>query len=213
VAYRLVLFDFDGTLADSFGWFADHLNQAAARFKARPIAPAEIEALRDLDAATVARNFKVPFWKIPGIASYMRSLMAAEPVGVGLFPGVPETLRGLRASGCELAIVSSNSEDNVRRILGPDNVGLISHFQCGVGLFGKASKLRGVLKKARVPSDEAVFVGDEGRDIDAARAAGVKAAAVTWGYNHACLLKAHRPDLLLEKVEDLSAHLAASAPP
>ena len=104
---------------------------------------------------------------------------------IALFPGVEAMLRELRDGGVRLALVTSDSEANARRQLGQANAALFSDFACGASLFGKAAKFRRVLKRARVDPGAAIAIGDEVRDIEAARAAGIACAAVTWGYRGA----------------------------
>lgn len=129
--YRLVLFDFDGTLADSFTWFTHVVNDAADRFGFRRVAPQDIDMLRGKGAREVVAHLGVPFWKMPAIASYMRARKANDVAAIGLFDGTAGMLRQLREAGRTLAIVSSNSEANVRAILGPDTAALVHHYGCG----------------------------------------------------------------------------------
>ena len=79
-------------------------------------------------------------------------------------------------------------------MLGPELSALITHWQCGAALFGKPRKLRAVLRRAGVPARRAVLIGDEMRDIEAARGVGMASAAVAWGYNAGAALRAAGPD-------------------
>lgn len=63
MTYRLAIFDMDGTLADSFPWFARNLNAVADKFRFRRIAPDEVETLRQLDARRILERLEVPGWK------------------------------------------------------------------------------------------------------------------------------------------------------
>jgi phosphoglycolate phosphatase len=141
----------------------------------------------------------------------MRRLKAAHVGDIALFPGVEAMLRELRDGGVRLALVTSDSEANARRQLGQANAALFSDFACGASLFGKAAKFRRVLKRARVDPGAAIAIGDEVRDIEAARAAGIACAAVTWGYAALEALRAHRPDLVLERMPDIAAALVSGS--
>ncbi|SMH59750.1 HAD hydrolase-like protein [Azospirillum agricola] len=206
--HRLVIFDFDGTLADSFPWFVGVLNGVAGRYGFQPVRPEEMETLRGYDARRIMRHLRVPLWKLPFIASHMRRLMARDIDGIQLFDGVPAMLRTLTGRGVTVAIVSSNSVDNIRRILGPENAALVSRYACGASLFGKPAKFRGILRDTGIPAADAIAIGDELRDIEAARRVGVACAAVTWGYTRGDALEAHRPDRLFRRVEEIPAGLA-----
>lgn len=207
--YRLVSFDFDGTLADSFPWFCAGLNDVAARYGFRAVAPDEIEALRSLSNREILARLRIPLWKLPLIARHMRKAAADSAAAIPLFPGVPALIEGLAASGAALAIISSNSEANVRTVLGPQLSARIAHFGCSASMFGKPAKLRRALKQLAVPAAAAIHVGDEDRDIRAARKAGLAAATVGWGYADSAALAAHGPDLHATTPEALLAALTA----
>lgn len=202
---RLLLLDFDGTLADSRAWAIGAMDDAARRFGFRRIDAAEAEALRDLDNAAILRTLQVPVWKLPLIARHMRRLASVAPPPA-LFPGVPDMLARLADGGVGLALVTSNSEANARRALGPAATA-ITHWACGATLFGKAAKFRLVLRRAGVAPADAIVIGDEQRDIAAARAVGLRACAVTWGYATPAALAAAGPDMLFDRVEAIAERL------
>ena len=192
--YRLVIFDFDGTLADSFPWFVRVFNEVADRFRFARMDGQELELLRDLSGRQMVKHLGVPSWKLPLIARHMRKLKARDLHTVSLFPETDQLLRRLSDAGVILAIVSSNAEENVRRILGPEIASRIRFFGCGASLFGKRRSFLRVLKHSGVPPHEALCIGDEIRDLEAARAAGIPFGAVGWGYTTAEALRAHAPE-------------------
>lgn len=208
MAYRLVIFDFDGTLADSAGWVRGVLNDVARRYGFRTLTAEEFTMLRGQDNRAIVRYLGVPMWKVPLVAAHMRRLMRRDAGGIALFAGVDDLLRGLAAEGVILAIVSSNAEDNVRRILGPENAALIAHYECGASIFGKRSRFRRVLRRAGIPPAQAIAVGDETRDLEAAALAGLAAGAVGWGYATPELLRRHGPTLMFDSVGHMAAVLA-----
>jgi phosphoglycolate phosphatase len=208
MSYSLAIFDLDGTLADSFPWFVGVLNTVARKFAFREVAEGEIEPLRHGSTHDILRKLEVPLWKVPQIARHMRAQKRAEMAQIPLFLGVGAMLRALAASGVTLAVVSSDDEANVRAILGPDNAALIAHFACGASLFGKASKFKRVMRAAGVGPGATIAIGDEIRDIEAARAAGIACAAVTWGYAAPQALRARGPDLVFEHLAEVAPGLA-----
>lgn len=208
--YPLVAFDFDGTLADTFPWFCANLNDVAARYRFRRVEAGETERLRTMDARAILKDLGIPAWKVPLIARHMRALATRDADAVRLFPGVREMLGQLDAAGLILAIVSSNSEANVRRALGSSER-LIRHFACGASLFGKARHLRAVARAAGVAPAAMLAVGDEIRDADAALQAGCAFAAVVWGYNRPETLAGMKPAYLFTDPGELAGALAPPA--
>lgn len=109
--YQLVIFDFDGTLADSFPWAASVVNQYAERYRFKRIDPAEHAELRNYDARRLMRHLGVRMWRVPGMARDVRKRMAQEIDKIHLFPGTSNMLQALADAGVLLAVVSSNSEE------------------------------------------------------------------------------------------------------
>jgi phosphoglycolate phosphatase len=149
--YRLAIFDFDGTLADSLPWFRASFQGMVERFGLAPVAADELEGLRGLTARQVMARLKVPVWQLPAIVSDMRRRKLAAASGISLFGGVPALLSDLRRLGVETAIVSSDSEASVRQVLG-QTATFISHFDCGAALFGKHHKFRRVARLGLRPA-------------------------------------------------------------
>jgi phosphoglycolate phosphatase len=207
--YSLVIFDLDGTLVDSFPWFLRNVNGAADKFGFRRVAEEDVAALRRAGLREIFERLAVPPRKLPAIVRYMRRLKTAHMADIGLFPGVDAMLHAVAQTGVRLALVSSDSEANARYQLGPENAALFSSFDCGASLFGKATKIRRAVRRAGADAASAIAVGDEVRDIEAARAAGIACAAVTWGYSAAEALRARRPDIVFERIDEIPAALVS----
>ena len=201
-AYSLAIFDFDGTLADSFPWFCSVLDQTTEKFGLRRIDPSEIEGMRDHSSREVLASLGVPAWKLPAIATYMRGLFTDGLSSIPLFAGAAQALAALHGAGLRLALVSSNAETNVRGVLG-EAAGLIDHYACGSSLFGKAGRFRAVLKAMQATASTTISIGDEIRDVDAAREVKLTAGAVTFGYNSRKALTGAKPDHLFDSYDEL----------
>ncbi len=191
--YALAIFDFDGTLADSGDWFLSIADDLADRFRFRHVKPEEVEGLRGRTSREVIKHLGIPRWKIPLIARHLHRRLAAETNQIALFDGVPALLETLQAAGVTIALVTSNSEDNVRAILGAENAARIAHWECGASMFGKAPRFRKVIRRARQPLSACLAIGDETRDMVAANKVGIDAAAVLWGYANRDALTAQGP--------------------
>lgn len=205
--YRLVIFDSDGTLVDSFPWFRDVINDVADRFRFPRLDSAKIEMLRSVGSREILQELGVPRWKLPLIVRHMRRLKAREADRTKVFPGVPAMLRRLKQGGVILAVVSSDTEDNVRQTLGPLNAGLVDAYACGAPVFGKPRRMQRVLRRSGFRPADAIAIGDELRDIVAARSVGIDFGAVSWGYALPAALAAQGPSIVFGAMEEIAAHV------
>jgi phosphoglycolate phosphatase len=201
--YRLVMFDFDGTLADTFPWFLQTFDQVADRFGFRRLDPTETETLRGMDARAIMRHHQVPTWKVPFIARHARTLMATQIAQLQLFGGIDAALHALADRGVTLGLVTSNSRGNAAAVLGPTLLALFAQIECGISMFGKAAKLRRVIQRSGIAAARTLFVGDELRDADAAFAAGIDFGAVAWGYSRLDALLSRQPSRVFQQPADL----------
>ena len=206
-AYKLAIFDFDGTLADSAELTAWAVDRAAERFGFRRTTWAEKAALRNLETRAILHALRLPSWKLPLVLRFMRQQAAEHAGDICLFDGTEEMLRMLAEQGIATAVVSSNTEHNVRRVMGPVCVELISTYECSASVFGKASKLRRVLRRAEVATHEAIYIGDETRDLEAAARSRLASGAVSWGYAAPDVLRQARPTMMFQIMSEIPGKL------
>lgn len=180
--YRLAIFDFDGTLADTFPFFLSVFNRIADQHGFDRIDTSNVEALRHYSAREMMKHVRMPAWKLPFASKSFIELMRQGADDLALFDGIGDALRALQAAGVRLAVVSSNAEHNVRKVLGPELSALVADFECGMSIFGKTSRIRKVLKHARLTARDAIYIGDQDTDAESAHALDMAFGAVHWGY-------------------------------
>lgn len=205
--YKLIIFDFDGTLANTFPFALDVMDQVVEKFGLKKIDRSEIDALRHLDARNVMKHFDVPLWKVPAISHHVMGLFGEQIHLLSLFDGVDQLLKDLSNQGIKLGVVTSNSYENVCKILGPENAALIEYYECGVRLFGKQTKLKKVLKQSGFEAEDAICIGDEIRDIQAAQKVHIPFGAVGWGFTNIEALKALDPAEVFVTVSEIAQKL------
>ena len=205
-----MIFDFDGTLADSFPWFLHVFDTLAERYRFKPLAEHEGATLRGLSARQIIQQLGIPAWKLPLIARHARMLAKRDRAHITLFPGVNTMLAELAEAGITLAVVSSNSEETVRHILGLESAARITYYACGASVFAKQAHFRRVLKWSGVRPAAALYVGDEIRDYEAATAVGMPFGAVAWGYTTVEALTVCAPVDVFHHVEDIVVHLVGN---
>jgi phosphoglycolate phosphatase len=182
MARRLLIFDFDGTLADTSALFLDVFDEAAALYRFQPFDRDNLNYLRTLDARSILRYHRVPAWKLPVIVQTARRLMERRLETVRLFAGIELMVASLHDRGNTLALLSSNSRSNVIRVLGHEVAARFKYLECGGSIFGKRARIRGLLARSGFAAADTMLIGDEVRDARAASRSGVSFGAVSWGY-------------------------------
>ena len=195
---KLLIFDFDGTIADTFDAGVTILNKLADEFGFRALHPKELERARDMRTSQLMKFLGIPARKMSRIARRGSEELHACIHSIQPLPGMPEALRELQALGFSLGIITSNTELNVQIFLRSHGLELFDFVRCSSKLLGKARMIRSVIRRQHVRAADILFVGDETRDIEAAKKAGIRIAAVTWGYNSRRSLEAMKPDFVFE---------------
>lgn len=191
-----VIFDFDGTIADSFDVFVEAFEQIAGT--SRQLTKTEVDELRTLSSHDIIQRLGVKKWQIPIFAIKGRRAIGSKMARVQIFDGMQAVIENLAKDGYKLYIVSSNEKTTILTFL--RKYGLDQYFSgisAGTSVFGKARRLRALIKSARIDHSVAMYVGDETRDIDASKAVGLRCIAVAWGYNTQESLLRHTPDALV----------------
>lgn len=145
----------------------------------------------------------MPLWKLPFTMNDARKLMAERIGKIPMFDGVEKMLQDLSKSGILLSLITSNSHNNVYKVLNPDNMALFLDPQFDTSLFGKGPRLKKLLRKTKIDPSQAIYIGDEIRDMKSASAQSIPFGAVSWGYTRIDDLKKHSPAEVFYSVEEI----------
>lgn len=199
---KTVIFDFDGTIADTFVTSVRIFEKLTKR--EMPYTDVEIQRFRGLTMVALVRELRIRPWRVPWLLMKGRAAMRKQMEAVLVFDGIEDVLKELQAANVPIFIMSSNSPGNIRGLL--RRLGLEYYFTRiygNVGIFGKAKTLRGIIARNKLVPADTFYIGDEGRDVEAARRVGLKPISVTWGYNSRELLESHHPYALADTREEL----------
>lgn len=200
----VVIFDFDGTICPSYHLFIDELNRLSLSHEHKKIKDEERELLRDLAAKEVIAFLSISSLTLPFLIKKLRRNVQTRILELMPVQGMPAILRELKNQGISIGILTSNSDENVRSWLKVHNLNFFDFIYTGNNLFGKDKHLRYIKRKISHRSPLNIFyIGDEVRDIEAARQAHVKSIAVTWGYNSQKSLLSANPDYLCNEAQEI----------
>ncbi len=204
----MVIFDFDGTLCDSLTCLLNSLRKNASRYGIKEDAMMSMEELRDYQARDLFKELRIPFYKVPLLLHDFRRYWDKERHCITQKVNMRPLLEYLKSANYAVGVVTSNSVPNVRYFLGKEN--LASYFDfigSSPSIFGKQHALKKALKLAYKRPDYIVYIGDETRDIDAARAIGAECVSVTWGMNSEKALQEAGPDAVCSTPQEIIQYL------
>lgn len=200
-----IIFDFDGTLANTLGTLIDiYNNYIVKEFRCKPFDHSKLEDFQKRRPSEFMKDFGITPLKLPFIAVRARNLLRREMPNVEAFQGIIHTIHQLKEKNIKLGIVTSNSEKNARLFLQRYQIEQYFDFvNGGRSLISKKKALLRVIKNHQIDTKKVLYIGDEIRDISSCREVGIPVAAVMWGNHHPDLLKAHQPDWMLQSPQDI----------
>lgn len=200
---KYIVFDFDGTLADSKDVFISAWNQLAEMNRFKKIQPEDIDNIRKLTIKERSKVFDFPMYKLPIIMSKFYKLYKESLQDVHLFDGIREMLVELHEKGYKIAIISSNSEDIIRQFLSRREITVVSDVLCSSKIFGKDRLLKRFMREKSISHSEMIYVGDEERDVIACNKVGIPIIWVSWGYDAYEAISAVKPRYKVNTPEEI----------
>ncbi len=208
-AKTAIIFDFDGTIADSAPIIRAIYTQIALKHHLTVMTDEDYEMLRRGSLSAARKWSGVRFWQFPLLVNSARRLMKLESEKVNLFPGVIAMIRELRKHDVALYVLSLNKTETIARVLTrhglQDDFLILRRHKRSFG--SKAAVINGLVKKEHYDKKQVWMIGDEVRDVKAAKKAGVNSIAVAWGFQDVSVLKLHNPTELVSSVRELHKSL------
>lgn len=202
---KTILFDFDGTLANTLKTVVEIYNKVAPEYNCKTV---ELEDVSRLQAMTISHLMKeqgISHITLAILLVRVRKELHINIDHVKPFFGIEEQLQTLKRMGYQLGIMSSNSQKNVHTFLESNNMKHLFDFvHTSKNIFGKHTAIKRIISNLSLQTNDVVYVGDETRDIEACKKIGVKIAAVNWGYNLPEVLQAMQPDVLIDEPHSLA---------
>ncbi|WP_342581602.1 HAD hydrolase-like protein [Ureibacillus sp. FSL W7-1570] len=204
---KYIIFDFDGTLANSAEVYVNAWNAYAKKYNYLPLTLEELQEIQHLDNYSRAKKYHFPMYKLSIILPKIHQYFNEHIREVPLFDGVKEMLESLHAGGYEIAIISSNKKDNIVEILKRENIDSVSEVISARRLFGKDVAIRKFMKRHQLAPQDLLYVGDELRDIQACNKVGVPFMWVSWGLDSFELIEKEKPAYVAHSPKEIADQL------
>lgn len=182
---KYIIFDFDGTLADTIPVMFTIIQELAKEVGyARPIIQADWDWVREHGLKDIPGKFNIPLIKIPYLLLEGRNKLKKQMFSIPPCRGMMEAIKTLKERGYALAILSSNSRESIQEFIVKNNLAQYFDFvHSELNIFGKDKALLSLMKQFKMAKDDTVYVGDEVRDFEACKKIDLDCISVTWGLN------------------------------
>lgn len=198
-----LIFDFDGTIADTLPFAEKIIQDLSETYGYQKLSKKELDHMREYSIREIFSHMHVPLYKLPFLTRDIRRSLHQQRDSFKPIKGIPSVLKTLKQKGVYLGIVTSNNKPLVKAFLEKYNLDFFDAVYTGSSLFGKARVINDFFEKNKISKQTAIYVGDEIRDIEAVKKVGIPIISVTWGLNSKKGLKRFKPDYLVEKPQDI----------
>ena len=204
--YKYVIFDFDGTIADTLNAGLPIYNDMAKKHGFKEVR--NFDEVRSITLREFIKRHEISRLKFP---FYLKELLKRLHEDINLvkpYKGMENVIKKLNKN-YKLGIVSANSKENILKFLELNDLKYCFDFVYNYPLIlGKSKVFKKILKEKNLEKEDIIYLGDEDSDIDAAKKAGIRIISVTWGMKNENMLKKKNPDFIAEKAEDIMLFLA-----
>ena len=209
MAAKVILFDFDGTIADTYQVIANITNQLSTEFGYKALDEEELLLIKNLSSREIVKRSEISIFKLPFLVRRIRTELKKEIAELNAISDMVRVLLRLKSTGYILGIVTSNTRENVDIFLNKHGLNSIFSFiYSGTAIFGKHRVLKQVVREHRLKKSDVIYVGDETRDVRSARKSGIAIIAVSWGFNSAEILQEHKPNYLVDRPQQILEAIA-----
>ena len=203
MAYKCIIFDFDGTIADTEHHVFKIYNHLADKYKYQKMSKDDLQEAKSMSFREWVKSIGVSYIRLPKMLREGQQLLKGSIESVEPFQkNMKDILLDLRSKVEVMGILTANSVKNVEFFLAQHDLEIFDFIESST-LTGKAKKFNQLVKRYNFPKEAVLYIGDEIRDIHECNKANIKCAVVQWGYNHLETLKQHHPDYVLMDLADL----------
>jgi HAD superfamily hydrolase (TIGR01662 family) len=205
---KTVIFDFDGTIGDTLPVGIEIVNELSDKYGYRKITAEDVPRFQKMEATQILKEMKVSLPKALLIGREVLRMLADRLDTVNIFDGIKDVIETLKYQGYRVGIITKNDLEIVKKILEKTNI-QVDFLEKDDTFFKKEKSIKKTMTKQNISPEEVVYVGDELRDIEAARKAGIRIISICWGFNARELLEKNnkviceKPSKLLPEIKQI----------
>ena len=192
-----ILFDFDGTIADTISAGLEIINSHAEKYGYKRL---DGDINTHFSALQLVKLAEIKFWKLPYLIYQLKKKLSEKSDELKILSEAPELIKKLNDEGYELGILTSNSFKTVKAFLKKYELdSFFSFLRTDVSLFGKKKALK---KAKKAINKKIIYIGDELRDIEACRKNNIPIVSIPWGLNSFESLEEHNKGLVAKNADE-----------
>jgi phosphoglycolate phosphatase len=203
---KIILFDFDGTIANTMNLVLQEYNSVANKYLAKRVDTNKIKELQEMNIRQVMKIHNLYFWNLPILLIIIKNSINKKSLQIKPFEGVIETIKNLKEekNECIIGILSANKKSTIESFLERNQVEKEFDFiVSSKGLFNKQKDIERILQKYKLNKSDIIYVCDEVRDISVCNKIGIPSIAVGWGFNSPNALENSNPSFLVTNTFEL----------
>ena len=205
---KILIWDLDGTIADSLNFFVNFLHNEAKKLNYNLTKKEIKNMIRNKDLKDIIKEYKFSKIQIFILVWKLRHNFKNVTENVNIYKNTDKILKEL-SQKYDLYLLTSNDKKHTENFLKKHNIyNLFLKKYYKSSLFGKDKTINKVIKKNNLNKENVIYIGDELRDFYACQKSNIKCINVSYGFNSEKLLKTQNKNLTISKINDIEKILS-----
>ncbi|MBI5123333.1 HAD-IA family hydrolase [Candidatus Roizmanbacteria bacterium] len=203
---KFVIFDFDGTIADTMPFSFSRSLELLRKEKIDLPEKEIIKKIKSNSYLELMKEFKLSWLRIPFMLQIVKQTqrdLYSQIDKIKIFPGIKKLLKGLKNNNYRIGILSSNMQRNINKFIKIKRLNFFDIIYCESNILGKDQTFRKMMRKYNLKQEEIIYIGDEIRDIVACKKVGIKIIGVSWGLHTFEALQKNGVDYIVKKPSEI----------
>lgn len=200
---KVILFNFNGTIVNTKSLAIDIFNEIAEKQGYNKINEEEVPYLSTLSVPDRCKRLNVPIYKMPIVGITIKQRYQQYIPNLNSVDGINEVIHELKQKGFCLGFLTTNSRVVINQFLTNNSINIFDYAHYSFNPFSKARDISSFLKNNKLNHNEVIYIGDELRDIKAAKKNQLYCIAATWGYDSVELLNTGHADHIAQQPKDI----------